>query len=265
LKKLLFVLLIALIFLFACTDDLIRCGDGKCHSLHENIESCPEDCDPNYGKTLDLCGNEIIDEGENCFNCPEDVVCGEGFECIQEKCLEIKLPEPESVPEENESNEITNEEIELKYNFISEKISSNSCDDKTVLKALKVVLGENINLNKRLNPFGSNPNESFCSIKSNDGTALYELIFSVYQYDETVFKIIQDEKEQILIQWFNSIERPYLIGRESYLFEQIQPKESFFRILFVASEKPLLVNIRAVKQTNLIEAKAVGLALNKII
>ncbi len=42
-------------------------------------------------ETLDLaqtpCGNLIIDENETCSSCPEDVICKDNEECINDKCI----------------------------------------------------------------------------------------------------------------------------------------------------------------------------------
>ena len=36
----------------------------------------------------EFCGNGVVDEGENCKNCPEDVVCQEGYSCNDEgECI----------------------------------------------------------------------------------------------------------------------------------------------------------------------------------
>jgi len=274
LKKILFVLLIALIFLVGCNEELIQCGDGKCHSLNETAGTCPQDCDPNYGLEIELCGNGVIDEGENCSNCEEDVSCDTGFECSEGQCIEIQEEiEAECLTDtdcETGFECVSSECIEIQsngaeYDFISEKVSTYKCNDPVVLKALKVVLGNEITLNKRNNPMGHPANESFCTIKSGDTTILYELVFAKQEYEELAFDSLLDEKDQILSQWFNSIEHNYSIGRDSYLFEQIQVNGSFFRILFVDDEQSVFVNVRAVKQTNINEAKGVAEALVKVI
>ena len=36
------------------------------------------------------CGNSIIDETENCENCPQDVVCGENEVCVDKVCMPKK-------------------------------------------------------------------------------------------------------------------------------------------------------------------------------
>jgi hypothetical protein len=40
-------------------------------------------------ETENKCGNEIIDTGENCFNCPLDVSCVNGYACSHGDCLII--------------------------------------------------------------------------------------------------------------------------------------------------------------------------------
>ncbi len=284
-KKVLFVLLlISSIFLFGCTQEFIKCGDGKCHSLNENATTCPQDCDPNYtpdnNQVNESCGDGVIDAGENCSNCSQDVVCETGFECNSGECVKIQddVNDFECVTSNDcETNyncinhecvlmeEDDNQNQEPSYNFVTEKVSSFKCDDPVVLKSLKVVLGNDISLSKRMNPVGHPANESFCSVKSDDGVVLYEFVFVKYEYDDFAFDSIQDEREQILSQWFDSIEHNISIGRESYLFEHSQAKGSFFRELFIDDEQPVLVNIRAVKETNLSEVTAVAEALVKVI
>ena len=38
----------------------------------------------------DLCGNGIVDGGENCAVCPQDVVCKAGEICVNDKCTSQK-------------------------------------------------------------------------------------------------------------------------------------------------------------------------------
>ncbi|MEK6934959.1 MAG: hypothetical protein AABW46_03705, partial [Nanoarchaeota archaeon] len=38
----------------------------------------------------ELCGNELIDDGENCDNCPQDVTCGENEVCQEGQCITEK-------------------------------------------------------------------------------------------------------------------------------------------------------------------------------
>jgi len=40
---------------------------------------------------LAQCGNGVIDPGENCFNCPEDVVCNFCENCFDGECIKVPL------------------------------------------------------------------------------------------------------------------------------------------------------------------------------
>ncbi len=67
-----------------CLDDMcvpITCGDGNC-DLGETIENCAQDCSTN-------CGNRMLNDGENCSNCPSDVKCDQGKSCISGECVNV--------------------------------------------------------------------------------------------------------------------------------------------------------------------------------
>lgn len=62
------------------------CKDRSCISKTEIL-----DCDKNHicsqGKCTSTCGNGIIDESEDCSNCPYDVKCSEGEKCMNGICV----------------------------------------------------------------------------------------------------------------------------------------------------------------------------------
>lgn len=97
---------------FACQNRIcvyvgpqVKCGNGiideteDCDGIHLDGETCVSlgytsgilrcgstclfDTSHCY---LESCGNGAIDAGENCANCPQDVVCASGEECIEGKC-----------------------------------------------------------------------------------------------------------------------------------------------------------------------------------
>ena len=67
------------------------CGNGV-FDPGENCENCPADvmCPPGQGCVgglcVPLCGNGVIDPGENCSNCPADVQCAPDEECVSGVC-----------------------------------------------------------------------------------------------------------------------------------------------------------------------------------
>ncbi|MBN2067098.1 MAG: hypothetical protein JW744_01380, partial [Candidatus Diapherotrites archaeon] len=60
-----------------------ECGNDVCELLEDAI-SCPNDCAT--GPITSVCGNSLIETGENCRNCAEDVKCGRGWLCCNEAC-----------------------------------------------------------------------------------------------------------------------------------------------------------------------------------
>ncbi len=44
------------------------CGDGKCHPVRENVETCPEDC----SISVPICGDGVCEGDETPATCPED-------------------------------------------------------------------------------------------------------------------------------------------------------------------------------------------------
>jgi len=106
------------------------CGDGTCEGEYENACSCPGDClevnvtprnvtpvnvtpvnvtclegqEVSEGICVDICGNGIIDEGEDCENCVLDVICEDGYTCENRECTEINITVP-TCPEGQEPDE----------------------------------------------------------------------------------------------------------------------------------------------------------------
>ncbi|MHC4218074.1 MAG: S8 family serine peptidase [Planctomycetota bacterium] len=74
----------------------IGCAGGLCGNgvpdPGEDCENCPQDieCPPGTecigGICEPLCGNGVPDPGEDCENCPQDIVCPPGTECIGGIC-----------------------------------------------------------------------------------------------------------------------------------------------------------------------------------
>ena len=67
------------------------CGNGVVDP-GEDCSNCPQDvqCPPGTecidGICQSLCGNGVVDPGENCSNCPQDVQCPPGTECVDGMC-----------------------------------------------------------------------------------------------------------------------------------------------------------------------------------
>ncbi|MCH8153140.1 MAG: hypothetical protein IH830_12315 [Planctomycetes bacterium] len=67
------------------------CGNGVAEQ-GEDCSNCPADvpCPPGTecvaGVCESLCGNGVVDRGEDCSNCPADVQCPPGTECIAGVC-----------------------------------------------------------------------------------------------------------------------------------------------------------------------------------
>lgn len=66
--------------------------DTDCDDTNESTtDTCnnPNTCDAECENELieELCGNEVIDTGENCSNCPADVVCDTNQLCCNEECI----------------------------------------------------------------------------------------------------------------------------------------------------------------------------------
>ncbi len=67
------------------------CGNGVIDP-GEDCETCPQDvqCDPDEecvaGVCEPLCGNGVIDPGEDCETCPQDVQCDPDEECVAGVC-----------------------------------------------------------------------------------------------------------------------------------------------------------------------------------
>ncbi len=77
----------------------IACGGGQCGDGNvdpgEDCANCPADvpCPPGTecvaGLCEDLCGNGSVDPGEDCENCPADVQCPPGTECVAGMCEDL--------------------------------------------------------------------------------------------------------------------------------------------------------------------------------
>ncbi len=64
--------------------------DGEEDDYVWNVEVIPaleETAVTNMEKTNVSCGNDIIDEEENCESCPDDVVCEGGEQCVDKECI----------------------------------------------------------------------------------------------------------------------------------------------------------------------------------
>ncbi len=70
------------------------CGDGVIDP-GENCANCPQDVQCGPGEECvgavcqPICGNGAVDPGENCATCPQDVPCGPGEECAGGVCQPI--------------------------------------------------------------------------------------------------------------------------------------------------------------------------------
>lgn len=90
-EKLPLILVFCLAFavlLGGCTLEA-ECGDSVCNRLMESEITCPKDCtqEPAPEPQQPYCGNSMADEGENCGNCAQDVICGAGDKCLEGKCV----------------------------------------------------------------------------------------------------------------------------------------------------------------------------------
>jgi hypothetical protein len=69
---------------FECINEPIQCDDNnKC-----TVDSCSEETGQcTYNEITPCCGNGIIEDGETCSNCLEDVKCEDGKLCCNEECI----------------------------------------------------------------------------------------------------------------------------------------------------------------------------------
>ena len=77
----------------------IHCAAGPCGNgvidAGEDCANCPQDvpCPPGTecvdGYCEPLCGNGVVDPGEDCANCPQDGGCDPGFECVTGVCTPL--------------------------------------------------------------------------------------------------------------------------------------------------------------------------------
>jgi TolB protein len=82
------------------------CGNGQvctngacvasptCNDGIQNQDETELDCGGICGECEVACGNDVIEEGENCETCAEDVSCGEGLSCVEANCVDDRAPEP---------------------------------------------------------------------------------------------------------------------------------------------------------------------------
>ena len=76
-----------------CSDGGL-CGNGVIDP-GEDCDTCPQDvqCAPGEacvaGVCVPLCGNGVIDPGEDCDTCPQDVQCAPGEECVAGVCVPL--------------------------------------------------------------------------------------------------------------------------------------------------------------------------------
>jgi len=81
-----------------CGNGIVE-GNEECDGTNLNEKTCVDlgydtgtlQCSSNclFDTSLcfvNTCGNGVIDDGENCANCPQDVKCPIGTHCVEEKC-----------------------------------------------------------------------------------------------------------------------------------------------------------------------------------
>ncbi|HCX25141.1 MAG TPA: hypothetical protein DHN29_24735, partial [Cytophagales bacterium] len=69
---------------------LSSCLQGESVEFHPKDNSCESFGDDSEGE--DLCGNYVVDEGENCLNCADDVWCARGQICSDAGACEFPSP-----------------------------------------------------------------------------------------------------------------------------------------------------------------------------
>jgi hypothetical protein len=105
------------LFISGCASCPESCDDGNpctknvCSS-ETNFECVTEDI-------LPCCGNNIIEEGETCSSCPQDVKCPENEICSEGKCTKPILSASEIYRNTKESMFIVETECEFRFSYPS--------------------------------------------------------------------------------------------------------------------------------------------------
>ncbi|MFH1224345.1 MAG: hypothetical protein V1676_00915 [Candidatus Diapherotrites archaeon] len=86
----------AVVMLSGCAELEAECGDKICNRIMESSLTCPQDCGGRGGNgtgtevQAPLCGNGIIEKGEDCATCQQDVKCLASQKCLQGKCVPLE-------------------------------------------------------------------------------------------------------------------------------------------------------------------------------
>lgn len=81
------------------------CGIEGCNTLiGEDCSSCPGDC--GICPSTHVCGNNVCESEENCYDCPKDCKCAEGEYCSAEEktCVKPVCGDGRCEPYENSMN-----------------------------------------------------------------------------------------------------------------------------------------------------------------
>ncbi len=64
------------------------CPNTKITECINDDNYCPPDCNSETDNDcIESCGNEVVDAGETCSNCPEDITCKTGTICCSDECF----------------------------------------------------------------------------------------------------------------------------------------------------------------------------------
>lgn len=116
-QLLIILFFLIVMFISGCASCPESCDDGNsctknfCSS-ETNFECVTEDI-------LPCCGNNIIEEGETCSSCPQDVKCPENEICSEGKCTKPILSASEIYKNTRESMFIVETECEFRFSYPS--------------------------------------------------------------------------------------------------------------------------------------------------
>lgn len=91
-----FAAAVAIVMLSGCAELEATCGDKVCNRIMESSLTCPQDCGGQGGKgtgtegQTPVCGNNVIEKGETCATCQQDVKCPRNRKCLQGKCVPLE-------------------------------------------------------------------------------------------------------------------------------------------------------------------------------